>query len=137
MTTYHSAADAEDAYYDAIDEGDLEKMMGTWEASDEICCLLPMQAMQHGTAAVRQQWAPMLGSGMQVDITINHIRWIEMGDISIHLVEEMVTLPQTGERQPPIYATNLYRQGELGWKLVMHLNSPTPPPPGFAPPGFS
>jgi ketosteroid isomerase-like protein len=136
-TTFKSAADVEDAYYDAIDESDLEKMMSAWEDSPQAACLLPMQPMHHGPDAIRKMWEPMLDPELKVDITINHLQWIEEGNIAIHILEEMVTLKGTGERQPPIYATNIYRRSREGWHLLMHLNSPSPPPPGAArmPPG--
>ncbi len=133
-TIYKTAADAEDAYYDAIDESDLEKMMSVWENSPQVACLLPMQPMHHGVEAIRRMWKPMLDPQLKVDITVNHLQWIEEGNIAIHILEEMVTLVANGERQPPIYATNVYRKAADGWHLLMHLNAPSPPPPGSTPP---
>ena len=131
---FQSPADVEDAYYDAIDECDLEKMMSTWADTPEAACLLPMQPMHHGSAAIREMWKPMLDPELKVEITVNHLQWSEYGDIAIHLLEELVTLAGTGERQPPIYATNIYRRSDQGWHLLMHLNSPAPPP-NLQPPG--
>jgi len=134
-TRFKTPADAEDAYYDAIDECDLDKMMSVWEDSPQIACLLPMQPMHHGRDAIRQMWQPMLDPELRVEITVNHLQWTEQGDIAIHLLEEMVTLLGTGERQPPIYATNIYRRSQNGWHMLLHVNSPAPPPPGMQPPG--
>ena len=129
---FKSPADAEDAYYDAIDEGDLEKMMSVWDDSPETACLLPMQPLRQGLQAIRGLWQPMLNREMGVDITVKHLQWIEQGDIAIHLLEEIVTLKKGGdERQPPIYATNIFRKTEKGWVLLLHINSPSPPPPGM------
>ena len=131
-TVFESPAEVEDAYYDAIDECDLEKMMSTWADSPEVVCLLPMQPMHHGKDAITEMWKPMLDPNLKVEITVNHLQWTEAGDITIHLLEEMVTLTDSGERQPPIYATNIYRRSKDGWHLLMHINAPAPPPP---PPG--
>ncbi|MCP3664566.1 MAG: nuclear transport factor 2 family protein [Gammaproteobacteria bacterium] len=129
MSGYKTAADVEDAYYDAIDESDLEKMMSVWENSSQSCCLLPMQVMHHGRAAIEEMWAPILDPKLKVEITINHLMWIEQGDMAIHILEEMVTLVATAERQPPIYATNIFRKSREGWHLLVHINSPSPTPP--------
>jgi len=126
---FDTPTDAEDAYYDAIEEVDLDKMMSVWEDSTESTCLLPMRPLQNGTEAIRELWQPMLDPKMQLNITVNHIQWIEQGDIAIHLLEELVTLSETAERQPPIYAINIYRRGDDGWRLLSHINSPAPPPP--------
>lgn len=34
--------DAEDAYYDAIEEKDLDVLMLVWERNEDILCLLPV-----------------------------------------------------------------------------------------------
>ena len=126
-TTFTTPQDAEDAYYDAIDEADMEAMTGVWEESEEVLCLLPMLPAYRGSNAVLGAWGEILGSGQPPQLQIRHLTWIEHGDLAIHLVEEMLIVPQ----QPPhpIYATNIYRKGDDGWRLLVHQNSPTPPPP--------
>ena len=126
--------DAEDAYYDAIDEQDLEAMMAVWEDSEQSLCLLPMMPAQQGKAAIRQAWEPLLGGELKLEMAIKHLCWIELDAIAIHLVEEQVQTPgQPGEQA--VYATNIYRKGEAGWRILMHQNSPTPPP-GLQVPGM-
>ncbi|MET0084363.1 MAG: nuclear transport factor 2 family protein [Sedimenticola sp.] len=136
MTTYNTPEEAEDAYYDAIEESDLEKMMSVWSDSPQAVCLLPMQPVQNGSQAIRQMWQPMLNPGMGIDITVNHLQWSHLGEIAIHLVEESVMLGGMGERQPPIYATNIFQKTGDGWQMLMHLNAPAPPPEGMMPPGM-
>ncbi|OOZ37495.1 YybH family protein [Solemya velesiana gill symbiont] len=136
MTAYETPEDAEDAYYDAIDESDLEKMMSVWSDASQTVCLLPMQPMQHGKQAIRGMWQAMLNPSMRVDITVNHLQWSNFGEIAIHVVEESVLVPAMGERQPPIYATNIFHKVDDGWRMLMHLNSPAPPPEGMMPPGM-
>ncbi|MCU7851048.1 MAG: nuclear transport factor 2 family protein [Candidatus Thiodiazotropha sp. (ex Monitilora ramsayi)] len=129
-TTHSTPQDAEDAYYDAIDERNIEAMMSVWEESEEVLCLLPMMPAQRGKAAIRTIWEPFLQGDMALEIEIKHLSWIESGELAIHLVEENVKVPGQSEPQP-VYATNIFRQGPAGWYLIMHQNSPTPPPPGL------
>ncbi len=121
---------AEDAYYDAIDELDIEALMAVWEASEEVICLLPMMPAQRGKGAIREAWSALLQADHRLDIEVVHLSWIESAGMAIHLVEERVKTPQQPEAQR-VYATNIYRKGDQGWQLLMHQNSPTPPPPGF------
>ncbi len=123
---FSTPQDAEDSYYDAIDENDLDAMMSVWEDSDEILCLLPMTPAQRGTASIRKAWEPLLGGEMQLDMEIKHLAWIEAGDLAIHLVEEQVQVAGQQGRQS-VYASNTYRKGANGWRILMHQNSPTPP----------
>lgn len=131
--SFSTPAEAEDAYYDAIDERDLEKMMSVWSPSPDAACLLPMQSLQRGPQAIREMWRQMLDQAQGLDITINHMQWIDLGDVSIHLLEELATV-KGGGKQPPIYASNTYHRDGDGWRLLLHFNSPTPPPPGMMPP---
>ncbi len=126
--TFDTPQDAEDALYDALEEGDIERVMQVWEPTDDIACLLPMQPLVRGRSAVRGAYEPLLAQGRKVAISVTHVHWYESDQLAFHLVEERA---ETAQGRPPlaIYATNVYRRGPHGWKLLMHQNAPTPPPP--------
>lgn len=124
---FATAQDAEDAFYDAIEERDAERLRGVWEESDDIACLLPMQPLLHGVE-VHQTFRPLTEGEIQIDIHVRHLRWLEVGDFAIHFVEERVSVPGNPPR-PAVYALNIYRRGDHGWRLLVHQNAPTPPPP--------
>lgn len=123
---YATPQDAEDAYYDAIEAGDAAAMMAVWEASEEIFCLLPMTPPTSG-AAVARLWQSILRPGAGFAIEVRHLRWIESGDLAIHLIEERTASQPDGQTPPAIHATNLFRRGPDGWRLLLHQNSPLPP----------
>lgn len=136
MTTgFATPQDTEDAFYDALDEGDVEAMRVAWDDTDETICLLPMLPVTVGRKATLESWEALLGGQVKIDVEVRHLQWIETPEIAIHLVEERVTVVGQPRPQPPMYATNLYRKREGGWRMIMHQNSPTPPPPGMVPPG--
>ena len=126
---YSTPQEAEDAFYDALDEADPDTMLSVWAESDDICCLLPMHPMIRGRQGVTDLFTHLFGQGHGVSLTIKHLDWIETDDIAIHLVEEtLLGLPADAPPQPPLYGTNIYRKDVTGWRLIMHLNAPTPPP---------
>lgn len=127
--TFATAQDAEDAFYDALEERNAERMAAVWGDAPDVACLLPMQPLLLGDE-VREVWAPMFAQGDAIDLQVRHIRWVELGDLSIHYIQEWITPPQGHRAPPPVYATNVFRRGPAGWNLVLHQNSPTPPPPG-------
>ena len=43
--TYDTLQEAEDAFYDALEEGDLSQLLAVWAESNDSCCLLPMYPM--------------------------------------------------------------------------------------------
>jgi ketosteroid isomerase-like protein len=130
MSMHHHATphETEDALYDALDDGDLEALMGVWDDADDITCLLPMQALAKGREAVRAAYEPLLSQGRKVAISVTHVLWYETDTLAVHLVEERAEA-HAGQQPAAIYATNVYRHGPHGWRLLAHLNAPTPPPP--------
>ena len=129
---YATPQDAEDAYYDALEGGDGAAMTQVWEASEAIFCLLPMTPLAIGRQ-VHQLWRAIFEQGGRFDLQVRHLSWIEQGDLAIHLVEERTQVEAGKQAPPPIYATNVFRRGPDGWRLLAHQNSPTPPPPPAVP----
>lgn len=131
-TSFATPQDAEDAFYDALEERDAAAMAKVWEASDDIACLLPMSPFFHGRQ-LHELWQQIFEGGAELDIQIKHVRWIEMPGFALHFIEETVTA-KGGQPAQPVYATNAYRKGDDGWHLVLHQNSPTPAPQAVIPP---
>jgi ketosteroid isomerase-like protein len=133
--TYNTPQEAEDAFYDALDAGNLDQLLSVWAESADICCLLPMHPMIQGRQGVTDVFTHALSQGHGVSLAITHLGWIETDDIAIHQVEETVLAPPSTDTPPPppFYGTNIYRKDNTGWRLIVHQNAPTPPPP---PPEF-
>jgi ketosteroid isomerase-like protein len=127
--TYTTPQEAEDAFYDALDEGNLNQLLSVWAESDDICCLLPMYPMIQSRQGVVDVFTHLFSQGHGVSLAITHLSWIETDGIAIHQVEEAI-LAQPGDTPPPppFYGTNIYRKDKAGWRLIVHQNAPTPPP---------
>lgn len=135
MMTFSTAQAAEDAFYDALEERDQTKMMAVWDDSPDIALLLPMQPLVTG-GEVRNVLRGLLRSDMAPQLKIKHIQWVEIGELTIHYVQEQPEAPD-GRGAPPLYAVNIYRRrGDDEWTMILHQNAPAPPPPGAMPPGM-
>ena len=132
---FDTPQDAEDAYYDALEEGDLDALLAVWDTTDDIICLLPMHPLAHGRSAVRDVFTRLFARGQGIALSVKHLGWIDAGKIAIHQVEESPQGHAAGG-QPPmaVYGTNIYRHGTEGWRLIIHQNAPTAPPAGRTPP---
>lgn len=134
---FETAQDAEDAFYDAFEENDLDKMMNAWDSEDDIACIQPMREQVQGRAAVRSSWEEVFSFGAEMEIEIHHQQWIEMNDVAIHIVHEQLTFKANPtQKPPPLIATNVYRRAGQGWNMVLHHTSLPPPPPQEAGPGM-
>lgn len=127
MAHFVSAQDAEDAFYDAFEAGDLDAIMSVW-AEGEIICIHPMGPALFGREAVAESWNAIFAStrAAQPDITIHHRHWREEGALAIHLCEVDVRFPNSPPNLPPSLVTHIYRQEEAGWQLIHYHVSPPP-----------
>ena len=122
MPHFEDPQSAEDTYYDAFDEGDIEMMMSVWAETDETVCLLPMFPAIKGVKAIRQAYLPLLNAESQFEITVKHLHWIQTDDLAIHLVEELIQVE--GQPNQSVYATNIYQKNnDDHWQMTMHQNS--------------
>lgn len=129
--------EAEDAFYDALDERDAELMLRVWDDSPDIALLLPMQPLILG-GEVRTILRDLLGSDVPLDIQVRHLHWVEVGDVALHYVEERNTAVEPPGSPPgglpPLFATNGFRRRGDGWVMILHQNAPPPPPEPPEPP---
>ena len=136
--TFESPQDAEDAFYDAFEEANLENMMSAWADTDDIICIQPMREQVKGREAVSQTWQELFASDAKVEIEIHHQHWLDAENIAVHVVHEQLIINGDRKHKPPaLIATNMYQQTEQGWRMLLHHASPPPPPPMPHAPGMT
>jgi ketosteroid isomerase-like protein len=128
--TYNTPQEAEDDFYDALEEGDLNRLLSVWADTDDICCLLPMYPLIQGRKEVEDVFTHLFSQGQGVELSVAHLGWIQTDNIAIHHVEQTIQNgPPDRPPPPPFYGTNIYRKSADGWRLIVHQNAPAPQPP--------
>ena len=119
-----SADDVEVAFYEALQNGDLEQLMACWADEDDIVCVHPGGPRLVGAAAIRQAFEQMFAQG-SILATPERLRRVEALGASVHNVLERID-QQTAEgmRRAWVVATNVYLKTAQGWRLVAHHASP-------------
>lgn len=126
-TVFTSAAEAEDAFYDALARSDLAAMMAVWSEEDEVVCVHPGGPRITGLGAVHELWRQILTSGMRLNVRTTHKVVVSSTLVlAVHSVLEEIAEAGSEPSGPPIVATNVYARGVNGWRMVMHHASPTP-----------
>lgn len=120
--------DAEAAFYDAIERGDLEALMSVWAEDEEIVYIPPGGSRMTGYASVREAWRRIFETGQRLTVTLSQPVILQGMLVSVHSVCEQIGLrdAKTGQTAP-LVATNVYVRGALGWRLLLHHASPAPP----------
>ena len=122
-----SADDAESAFYDALQRGDIEMLMACWADEDDIVCVHPGGARLLGAAAIRVAFDAMFAKG-GIQARAEKVHAIEWMGASLHSVLERIdVLTQEGPRHAFVIATNVYQETAQGWRMVAHHASPGTP----------
>ncbi|HSN20520.1 MAG TPA: nuclear transport factor 2 family protein [Usitatibacter sp.] len=124
---YPTPEDAESAFYDALERGDLAAMMAVWAEADDVVCVHPQGPRLVGFDAVRQSWAQIFAGAAQLRVETSGVQRFDGPTVAVHsLVETIGTA--SGGASGSVHATNVYELTEGGWRMVIHHASPIAEP---------
>ena len=119
-----SPDDTEVAFYDALQQADLERLMDCWADGDDIVCMHPGGPRLLGHAAIRAAFEALFANGT-VKAHVEKVRRIDAGSTSVHsVIERVEVMGNDGPQTAWVVATNVYAKTAKGWRLVTHHASP-------------
>lgn len=127
VTLGGSADDIEAAFYDALQNGDIDKLMACWADEDEVVCVHPGGPRVVGVGAIRAAFDAMFANGT-IMATPQRVRKIESLASAVHnVLEKIDVMTEEGPREAYVIATNVYHKTAQGWRMVAHHASPGTP----------
>ena len=123
---FPTAQDAENAFYEALERGDLEGMMAVWAEDEDIICVHPTGPRLSGQDQVRESWAKIFAAGAGPRVHITQQVAVTGMMIAVHSVHENVTIAGDARAQVPVVATNVDLRTAAGWRMIVHHASPAP-----------
>jgi ketosteroid isomerase-like protein len=122
-----SPDDAETQFYDALRDGDLDRLMAVWADDDDVICVHPGGARVVGPQAVRAAFEAIFVNGTIV-VHAEHVKRVQAMGSAVHSVLERIdVITADGPRTGWIVATNVYVKTTQGWRMVAHHASPGAP----------
>lgn len=123
---FATSEEAEQAFYDALEQGDLAQLMAVWADDEDIVCIHPGGPRLIGHDAVMESWREILGSS-PVPIRPTRVHTAQSMMSSVHtVVEQLMVDTSQGKQLVNCYATNVFHKGPTGWRLVLHHSSQAP-----------
>jgi ketosteroid isomerase-like protein len=124
VTVGGNADEIEAQFYEALRDGDIEKLMRCWADEDDISCVHPGGPRTLGSGAIRSAFDAMFANGT-IRATPLRVRKIEALSSSVHsVIEKIEVMTQEGPREAYVIATNVYNKTAQGWRMVAHHASP-------------
>ncbi|MDA0227283.1 MAG: DUF3225 domain-containing protein [Proteobacteria bacterium] len=124
MAPQVSSEQVEQDFYQALQQGDLQRLMACWVDDDDALCVPPGAEPLHGLAAIRSLFAELFAAGgMRVQLVAS--RRSQGLDYAVHWVTEHVQVQsEQGAAVAVVYATNVFIKTPAGWRLLTHHASP-------------
>jgi ketosteroid isomerase-like protein len=125
--SYATPDEAEQAFYEAFERGDIAALMAVWATQEEIVCVHPQGPRLVGHDAIEQSYKQIFGSGMQLRIEIAQSHQYHTQALAVHCVIEILTVQGERDTPPPLAAVNVFALTDDGWRMVSHHASAVPP----------
>lgn len=124
---FTSPQEAEAAFYEALERGDLDAMMNVWAEDEEIICVHPGGARLSGYALVREGWRHIFENGTRFKVQLLAMSTVHAPFFAVHSVIQQLSVVGEKHLAAPLAATNVFVRGAQGWRMIAHHASPVPP----------
>ena len=115
-----SPDEIEQQFYEALQRGDIERLMAVWSDDEDISCVHPGGPRVVGAGAIRAAFDAMFANGT-IDARPEKVRRLQTHSCAVHSVLEQVrVMTEEGPQSAWVIATNVYVKGAQGWRLVAH-----------------
>ena len=122
-----SPDDIEASFYEALQTGNLDRLMACWADEDEVVCVHPGGQRLLGSAAIRASFEALFANGTLQIKPVQVRRVTSLASAMHNLLEVVNVLTPQGPRHAYVIATNIYHRTPQGWRLVAHHASPGTP----------
>lgn len=136
MSKHTDPDSAEAAFYGAFEHCDLHAMQQTWEPSDTVTCIHPGGPLLQGYIDVLQSWGEIFSQTHPPEMRYRVVQRLQEQGLAVHIVEEAIRPGDSTDDPTRLIATNLYRRGADGWRMIAHhaclplVEQWQTPPPG-------
>ena len=129
-----SADEIERQFYEALQRGDIDKLMAVWADDEEIVCVHPGGTRHVGYEAVRGAFEQIFAGDSKLRFRLDQVVMVETVGLALQSAVEHVYAGDATLRGI-VVASNVFMRTPSGWRMVCHHASPAPAAPSSAPSG--
>lgn len=121
---FNTPEEAEIAFYEAIEQADIQALGRIWSLDDSIVCIHPGANRIEGRDQVLESFSDMFAETPAISFSISDALQTESDGLAIHLVREEIELD--GQLISVMVSTNIYHREDGGWRMLLHHSSHEP-----------
>ena len=119
------ALESNQRFYDAFNKNDLDLMTRTWLNDPIAQCIHPGWDVLTGFKPIIESWRRIFETGQDLEIKLSHVEVIVSDDLAwIACQENLFSISTSGVQLSKVHATNLFKQVDGEWKMILHHASP-------------
>ena len=124
-TRHDQVLAANQAFYDAFESLDYDRMARIWSGSAPLSCIHPAWELIEGRTEVLASWRRIFGSTTAIRFALRDIHVFIAGDTGwVVLIEQIETRHGEERVTGTTQATNVFVREADGWRLVHHHSAP-------------
>ena len=116
-TVFALPDDVERAFYEAIVEGDADRMMLVWAEDDDTVCVHPTGVRLLGLVPIRESWRSIFINA-RLRVQAEPVAHWNGTVIAVHHLTEILFVGDDPSPHGPLYVTHVYGRGAHGWRLL-------------------
>ena len=125
MRNKQLALDSNQRFYDAFNKNDLDLMSEAWLNDSASQCIHPGWDLLTGYKPIIESWRRIFSTGQDLEIKLSHIEAMVSGDLAwVACQENLFSISMSGVQLSKVHATNIFKQLDGEWKMVLHHASP-------------
>lgn len=115
------------SFYESLETFDLAAMKSLWYRGDGVRCVHPGWEAINGYEAIIESWNQVFRNTGWMRVTPTDVSTWRLGELGLVYCAENITAKHEDEVGVAVtMATNVFRQTEEGWRMVLHHASPAP-----------
>ena len=119
------AQESNQKFYDAFNKKDLDLMTRVWLNDPKSQCIHPGWDVLTGFKPIIESWRRIFKTGQDLEIKLSHVEVIVSDDLAwIACQENLFSISTSGVQLSKVHATNLFKQVDGEWKMILHHASP-------------
>lgn len=123
------AGKANERFYEALNDSNLEKMEEVWSHTMAARCIHPGWDILVGWSAIRESWQSIFSGSGGLNVEAADVEINVFGGMAwVQCLEQIRNTSESGEQLSVARATNLFVRDGDGWRMVLHHASPIPSP---------
>ncbi len=117
--------EANDAFYDAFESLEIQKMDEIWIKKDHVKCVHPGWDIRIGWPDVRDSWVLIFNHTIKIKFSVCLLDLCVRGGLAWTICNESIATQDKDKWvDGRIISTNLFERHDDGWRMIHHHGSP-------------